>query len=89
MDQCNVIGKDARSIIPHGPNRVLVDVGGSAVPPSIARERYMTRPDVIFFRDDGWTLGAPRELEDVARSLWEGNWVGVVRLPSYVIQPIE
>lgn len=32
-------------------------------------------PDVIFVRDDGWSLGAPKRLEQAARSSWQGHWV--------------
>ena len=60
-------------------NRVLIDKEGTAVPPKRAKELGVS-PDVIFIRDDGWTLGAPKHLKDVAHSLWSDKWVGVIKV---------
>lgn len=34
-------------------------------------------PDLIFVRDDGWTLGAPKDLARAAWDTWPEAWVGV------------
>ena len=61
-----------------GPDRVVIDREGEALPPERAKRDHNVVPDVVFLRDDGWTLGAPRSLADVARSMWAGDWVGVM-----------
>ena len=58
-------------VLSRPPNRVVVDDQGTAVP-----HTRLLKVDVVFVRDDSWTLGAPSELEDVARSLWSDMWVG-------------
>lgn len=45
-------------------------------------------PDVIFIRNDGWSLGAPKRLESAAHRLWADEWIGFVRRPSTTAQPI-
>ena len=35
--------------------------------------------DVVFIRDDGWTLGARAELEEAAARTWRRHWVRVLR----------
>lgn len=55
-------------------NRVIVDYHGQAVPSHIAEERYKIIPDIMFKRNDGWTLGAPEEFEDIAYEMWKGDW---------------
>jgi len=84
----DIVGLDAREIMPGGPDRVVVDPSGEAVPSRRAREEYGVQPDVIFIRDDHWTLGAPESLEDVARDMWAGEWAGLIRRPSFTIQPV-
>lgn len=58
------------------PSRVLISEEGEAVSPYRTSEQL----DVIFVRDDGWSLGAPAVLEHAARSLWAGRWVAVWRV---------
>lgn len=62
-----------------GPDRVMVseDESWSA---ARARERGIVS-DVVFVRDDGWTLGAPAKLEDAACRQWIGDWAYVTRRP--------
>ena len=57
------------------PVRVVVRKDGLAVPPSTAEKQYRTKADVVFIRDDGWSLGAPKKFEEVAYSLWTDKWV--------------
>lgn len=55
-------------------NRVVVHKDGEAVNPKMAREMGVI-PDIMFKRDDGWILAAPKEFEDVAYALWRYAWV--------------
>jgi len=67
----------ARSILANGPRRVLVD-DNYAVGASQAQEMFDVTPDVIFIRDDGWSLGAPEHLAYQAETLWTDKWIGVL-----------
>lgn len=62
----------------NGPRRVMVNGELDATTPERARRDYGVRPDIIFIRKDGWSLGAPRALEAKARSTWETEWIGVM-----------
>ena len=61
-DQLQAFAKD---IMEHGPQRVMISVD-EAVSSRRAREDYGINPDVIFIRNDGWSLGAPTRLEAAA-----------------------
>jgi len=82
------IQKVAREVMKAGPDRVVTNVRGDATTSRAARERFGINPDVIFIRDDGWTLGAPSRLEATARRLWQGHWVGILRKPETVAKPL-
>ncbi|MDP2908675.1 MAG: hypothetical protein Q8N77_02620 [Nanoarchaeota archaeon] len=55
-------------------NGVVIDSEGSAVQPKIAERDHGITPDIVFIRDDGWTLGAPKIYEDIAYKLWSDYW---------------
>ncbi len=59
------------------PFRVVINDQGYAVSPEEAKADGVI-PDIIFIRDDGWSLGAPALLTDVAESLWKDKWVAVI-----------
>lgn len=61
-----------------GFNRIVIDHDGQAVPPSRAYAMGI-KPDVGFMRGDGWSLGAPEELEDVAHRMWITEWTHIIR----------
>jgi hypothetical protein len=69
--------------------RVLVEANGLAISPRRARKEHGKCAEVIFYRDDGWRLGAPAALEAEARKLWADNWVFVARAPSWRPHKIE
>lgn len=71
-------------IIAGGPNRVIVSADGSAVSSKRAREKFGVTPDIIFIRDDGWSLGAPKRFADIAEQIWEDKWKGVLLRPLSV-----
>jgi len=49
-----------------GPTRVVINEQGEATTYVRALTEYNVNYDVVFIRDDGWTLGAPSHLEAVA-----------------------
>lgn len=66
----------------------MIDRKGQSVRPNEAFKSGII-PDIIFIRSDGWVLGAPAELENVAYEMWEENWIGFIRNPNIHIKPIE
>lgn len=68
----------AERILERGPDRVMVDWTGRAYPARKALEKGFL-PDVIFIRDDGWSLGAPLRLARHAYDLWPDKWIGVLK----------
>lgn len=72
----------ARLILNQGPDRVVVDDQGYALPSKIAREQHGVVPDVIFIRDDAWALGAPMALELVAEGMYTNCWIGKLEKTS-------
>lgn len=64
----------AEAVLKHGPTRVLVSKEGAALPP----QQAAVRPDVIFIRDDGWSLGAPKALTETAHRMYLDQWIGVM-----------
>lgn len=72
-----------------GPDRVVINREGEAVPPFRARRDYNIHPDIIFARDDGWTLAAPDSLKDVAEAMWKKEWIGVFLRGSWKPIPYE
>lgn len=63
------------------PDRVVIHDQGTAVSYKHAVEVTGNKfpCDVIFVRDDGWTLGAPTIFEDTAYRMWADKWVGEAR----------
>ncbi len=55
--------------------RVVVSSNGEAISPFRAKSDHDIQPEIIYVRDDGWALGAPKQFASVAFDLWAGNWV--------------
>lgn len=55
-----------------GPHRVMID-NDEATSGKRARERNIGY-DVVFIRNDGWTLGASHALEAAAENMWLTDW---------------
>ena len=70
-------------ILSKGPDRVMIDEN-EAVGWLRAKENYDITPDIIFIRNDGWSLGAPWRLKDAAEKLWSDCWVGVLIKPNSI-----
>lgn len=62
----------------HGPNRVIINIHGEATTPARAAKKGI-RPEVIFIRKDGWSLGAPRKWAYIAENMWKDEWIGVMK----------
>ena len=67
--------------IARGPIRVVVDREAYGVSPQRALGQGIVA-DVIFVRDDGWTLGAPTDLIDVALATWPEEWAAVINVQT-------
>ena len=65
----------------HGPSRTMINEF-EATTSDQAKEVYDVTPDIIFIRDDGWSLGAPKRLAEAAEKLWSGQWTHVLLRPS-------
>lgn len=63
-----------KRIAVHGPDRIVVNDDGYAMPQKAAFERYCTTWSIVFIRDDGWSLGCPHIFEPVAYSQWKDHW---------------
>jgi len=63
----------------HGPDRVMVEPAGESVPLGQAMEKHNIVPSVIFVRNDGWSLGAPAELERLAEAMYPELWIAILR----------
>lgn len=74
----------AKLIFIHGPSRVVISAEGEAVGTKRARVQFGVEPDIIFIREDGWSLGAPEQWAEVAEATWKDKWIGVLVKPSAV-----
>lgn len=64
----------------YGPDRVVINSYGEGVPAERAVKEYNIKSEVVYIRKDGWTLGAPKCLSDVANRLWTDEWIGIINL---------
>lgn len=69
-------------------DRVVTDCTGYMLAPWRASDIYQANPDIVFIRDDGFTLGAPTELENVAFNVSCGQWVAFARYGDLKPRPI-
>lgn len=78
----------AAKALAEGPDRVMISEH-EALGSKRARELHGTVPDVVFLRGDGWSLGAPKELEYAAYRTWPDQWVGFMICPETAARPIS
>lgn len=64
----------------NGPTRVVTDNECRATTTNDALLNFGIVPEVVFIREDGWSLGAPQHLADVAREMWAGQWIAEIRV---------
>ncbi len=67
-----------KTIQVHGPSRVVISADGDAVSPNRALAEGIV-PDIIYIRNDGWSLGAPDKYKTVAYETWSDCWVGILQ----------
>ena len=67
-------------IMARGPDRVMIDEY-EAKPTKIAKDMYGQEPVIIFIRNDGWSLGASKDLVHAAERIWRDKWA-VVLVPG-------
>lgn len=70
-------------------SRVVVSKSGEAVTPAMALDVYGIYPDIAFLRDDGWSLAAPMQFEEIAYEMWKDKWTHFMRKPNRVWSDIE
>lgn len=58
----------------NGPDRVVINRQGVGIPAADA-VRNGILSDVVFVRNDGWSLGAPAALERIAKGQWLTFWI--------------
>jgi hypothetical protein len=83
--QARVITRAIAGVRRDGPDRVVTAMNGTTMTGSTLRHvgASRLRPDVVYIRADGWTLGAPLRFVEVARRLWASDWIAVSdRLPG-------
>lgn len=73
----------AAAIVRRGPDRVIINMHGDGIGADRAKRLFNVTPDVIFIRDDGWSLGAPFKFEGLAERMWLEQWIGVMRKNRY------
>lgn len=64
----------------NGPTRIVANADGYCMTPDMALNELLLVPDVIFIRQDGWSLGAPLQFANVARDMWLGEWVTAIQV---------
>lgn len=77
------------TILRRGPRRVLIDRQGRAMSPQRAIDEFGVMWNVVFIRYDGWSLGAPANLEAVALKLWPKHWVAFMRQGDTAERPFR
>lgn len=71
------------------PTRVVINSYGDGVSPERAERDYDIKSDIIFIRNDGWTLGTPHEFETIAYSLWKHEWTSFLKICEGVFRDIS
>lgn len=56
-------------VLKKGPIRVVIDSDGTAVPAWEAKNKGVNKIDIIFIRQDGWSIGAPANLAPTAGNI--------------------
>jgi len=84
-----ILAELADKVFGKGPDRVVINDEGEALPWSRAHQIHNILPDVIFVRKDGWCLGAPISLEKTAFKMWADEWVYYARRPDVKLLPIS
>ena len=77
----DAIKKGMETIAKKGCDRVTITWQGDAVPYQQAIEQYNIDVEIIFIREDGWTLGCHRSMLTNAYNSWKDEWIAVLIKP--------
>jgi hypothetical protein len=61
-----------------GPVRILRDVHGRTEAPKVMCVPWTAVCHWVLVRQDGFTIGGPRDLYEAAKELWPRQWVAVI-----------
>ena len=64
-------------------NRVVVNERGEAKSPAMAAFDHDIIPEIVFIRNDGWALGAPKRFAAVAFEMWRKEWTHFAKAPDW------
>ena len=76
------------SIYEDGPTRVMPGTDGETYSAAKSFSMIGKQPDIIFVRNDGWSLGAFDHNEADAYEVWSDAWIGFIRR-GMPYEPIE
>ena len=76
-----------KRILSNGPDRVMFKTN-EATTLNKAIKKYKINPDIIFIRNDGWSIGAPTSLEGNTYRSWENEWTHYIIKPERKARPI-
>lgn len=79
MTTLKKINMYARAIQDIGPIKMLVSQGEF-----VPSHKTNVKPHIVFIREDGWSLGVPQNLVDLAYDLY--SWVALIRLSTNKIE---
>lgn len=65
----------------NGPDRVLTSSRETSVPFEYAKE-FGIEVELVFIRNDGWTLGCHRTHQPVAYRMWADEWIAILIKPE-------
>lgn len=81
------VGNGCIEVVP--PDRVVIKESGEAVSTRRALVHHGVTPDIVFYRNDGWGLGAPDQYESLAYEMFKDEWTHFARRPSKIAHPID
>jgi hypothetical protein len=81
-EEQKVIDKALANIGKYGTDRVLTSPRGTSVPFKYAVEEFRITVELVFIRNDGWTLGCHRAHQSVAYQMWQDEWIAMIIKPE-------
>ncbi len=84
-----IVDTAMRNIGQYGADRVITSSRGTSVPYSYAVDEFKIDVEMVFIRNDGWTLGCHRTHQSVAYGLWKEEWIAILIKPEDAPRRIE
>jgi hypothetical protein len=81
-EEQKAIDKALHNIGQYGTDRVLTSPRGTSVPFKYAVEEFGIPVELVFIRNDGWTLGCHRTHQSVAYQMWQDEWIAMIIKPE-------